>query len=111
MTLIVRFAIMEFQYGDADEAAAIFETIVRADAKKTHVWMTYVDQLIKRGRVDEARDALDRALAQKLPLRSARALFMKRRRLEETHGTRDTVEAVKAQAQRYIDRYHHDDKQ
>lgn len=55
LSLIVRFAIMEFKYGEEDQGAAIFETILSSDPRKVMIWTTYVDQLVKKNKIDQAR--------------------------------------------------------
>lgn len=102
MNIIVRFAIMEFKYGEPDQGCAIFETILTTDPRKVNIWVTYVDQLVTKGRIEEARQVLERSVYQKLPLKSMKSLFMKFRKFEEVHGTPETVEAVKQRAQDYI---------
>lgn len=46
---------MEFKYGEEEQGAAIFETILSSDPKKVNVWIVYVDQLVKKDRIDQAR--------------------------------------------------------
>lgn len=53
--LIVKFAIMEFNYGEDNQAEALFETILQSNPGKVDVWCTYVDQLVKKNKIDIAR--------------------------------------------------------
>lgn len=46
---------MEFDYGEEYQAEALFETILQSAPKRVDVWSTYVDQLIKRDKIDIAR--------------------------------------------------------
>lgn len=55
MELIIRFAIMEFKYGEEEQGSAIFETVLSNDPKKLTAWTVYVDQLVKLGRIEQAR--------------------------------------------------------
>lgn len=55
LELIIRFGIMEFKYGEEDQGAAIFETVLSNDPKKVTAWTIYVDQLVKKDRIDQAR--------------------------------------------------------
>ncbi|KAH1024610.1 protein RRP5 homolog [Dendroctonus ponderosae] len=74
MTIIIRFAIMEFKYGESDQGCAIFETILLTSPRKINIWMTYVDQLVKKGDTEQARLVLERAMSQKLPPKSIKSL-------------------------------------
>jgi len=105
MNIIIRFAIMEFKYGEQDQGCAIFETVLMSDPRKVNIWVTYVDQLIKKNCTNEARQVLERAVCQKLPLRSMKSLFMKFRKFEEVYGTPQTVEVVKQRAQDYVNKF------
>ena len=53
--LIVQFGIMEFNDGEEAHAETLFETILRSDPQRTDVWFTYIDQLVKRNKIDAAR--------------------------------------------------------
>ncbi|XP_066256179.1 rRNA biogenesis protein RRP5-like [Euwallacea similis] len=105
MMIIVRFAIMEFKYGEPDQGAAIFETILMSEPKKINIWTVYIDQLVKKDQIDEARRVLERSVSQTLPLKSMKSLFMKFRKFEESHGTPETIEAVKQRAQEYVAKF------
>ncbi|CAH1104644.1 unnamed protein product [Psylliodes chrysocephalus] len=102
LEIIVKFAIMEFKFGDANHGAAIFETILSSDPRKVTIWTTYVDQLVKKDNIDQARQVLERSVCQRLPLKNMKTLFMKFRMFEEQHGTPETVEAVKEKAKEYV---------
>lgn len=102
MNMIVRFAIFEFQYGEVDKGCAIFETILATHSKKVNIWVTYIDQLIKAKRIDQARQALERVVSQPLSLKYMRPLFVKFRKFEKVYGTPETLESVKQRAQAYV---------
>lgn len=55
MFIIVRFAILEFKYGEEDHGAAIFETVLSSDPKRVDIWSAYVDQLTKKNKIEQAR--------------------------------------------------------
>ncbi|KAJ8954403.1 hypothetical protein NQ318_011077 [Aromia moschata] len=102
LNLIVRFAILEFKYGEEEQGAAIFETILSSDPRKVTVWTTYVDQLVNKDRIDQARRVLERSVCQRLPVKSMKSLFLKFRMFEEKHGTPESVEMVKEKAKEYV---------
>ncbi|XP_060533237.1 protein RRP5 homolog [Cylas formicarius] len=102
INIIVRFAIMEFKHGEPEQGCAIFETILTTDPRRVNIWCTYVDQLVKKGDIPQARQVLDRAVSQKLPLKCMKTLFMKFRKFEESYGTEVSVGAIKVRAAAYI---------
>lgn len=55
MEIIIRFAIMEFKYGEEEQGAAIFETVLSNDPRKVTTWAVYIDQLIKIAQIEQAR--------------------------------------------------------
>ncbi|XP_072376848.1 rRNA biogenesis protein RRP5-like [Diabrotica undecimpunctata] len=95
LDIIVQFALMEFNYGEPDYGSAIFETMLSSDPKKVTIWTMYVDQLVKKGKIDEARQVLDRSVSQHLPVKSLKTLFLKYKAFEEIHGNPETVQEVK----------------
>lgn len=46
---------MEFNDGEDYQAEALFETILQSNPKRVDVWSTYVDQLVKKNKIDIAR--------------------------------------------------------
>ncbi|CAG9825023.1 unnamed protein product [Phaedon cochleariae] len=105
LEIIVRFAIMEFRFGEEEQGAAVFETILSSDPRKVNIWTTYVDQLIKKNRIENARRVLERAVSQRLPLKSMRTLFAKFRMFEEQHGSPESLEAVKERAKEFVTKF------
>ncbi|XP_076269943.1 ribosomal RNA Processing 5 isoform X1 [Rhynchophorus ferrugineus] len=105
MNIIVQFAVMEFKFGEEEQACAIFESILTTDPKKINILFTYVDQLVKKGQIEQARQVLERSVLQKLPLRSMHSIFMKFKKFEQEHGTEETLENVKIKAQEYAAKF------
>ncbi|XP_028139562.1 protein RRP5 homolog [Diabrotica virgifera virgifera] len=95
LDIIVQFALMEFNYGEPHYGSHIFEAILSSDPKKVTIWTMYVDQLVKKGKIDEARQVLDRSVSQHLPVKSLKSLFLKYKMFEETYGNPETVQEVK----------------
>lgn len=60
--------------------------------------------LVKDGLVDVARQTLDRAIVQRLPMRNMKTLFTKYVNFEEKHGDREAVRRIKQQAAEYVER-------
>uniref|UniRef100_A0A1Q3EWU9 Putative rrna processing protein rrp5 n=1 Tax=Culex tarsalis TaxID=7177 RepID=A0A1Q3EWU9_CULTA len=102
--LIVKFAFLHNRNDDRDEAHILFEQILTSYPKRTDIWSQYVDMLVKDGLVDVARQTLDRAIVQRLPMRNMKTLFTKYVNFEEKHGDRDAVRRIKQQAAEYVER-------
>ncbi|RZC40160.1 RRP5 -like protein, partial [Asbolus verrucosus] len=99
--LILRFGVMEFQSGDLEQAIANFETILDTYPSKINIWFIYVDQLVKRKKIERARNVLERAVQQRFPMKAMKAIFQKFVSFEEQHGTSETVLEVKKKAKEY----------
>ncbi|KAJ3655566.1 hypothetical protein Zmor_014689 [Zophobas morio] len=100
--LLVRFAILECQLGDQENAIANFETILGMHPSKVNIWIIYVDQMVKRKNIEFARKILEKAVTQKLGVKLMKILFQKFINFETQHGTPETVEKVKNLAKGYI---------
>ncbi|KFB37345.1 AGAP003595-PA-like protein [Anopheles sinensis] len=100
--LIVKFAFLHNRHGNRDEAHLLFEQILTSYPKRTDIWSQYVDMLVKDGLVENARQILERAVVQRLPLKNMKTLYTKYVNFEEKHGNRDSVRRVKQMATDYV---------
>ncbi|XP_055612693.1 protein RRP5 homolog [Uranotaenia lowii] len=100
--LIVKFAFLHNRNENQDEAHILFEHLLTSYPKRTDLWSQYVDMLVKDGLVDVARQTLDRAINQRLPLRNMKTLYTKYVNFEEKHGTREAVRRIKQMAADYV---------
>ncbi|EAT37161.1 AAEL010827-PA [Aedes aegypti] len=102
--LIVKFAFLHNRNGERDEAHILFEQILTSYPKRTDIWSQYVDMLVKDGLVDVARQTLDRAIAQRLPMKNMKTLYTKYVAFEEKHGDREAVKRIKQAAANYVEK-------
>ncbi|XP_058825044.1 protein RRP5 homolog [Topomyia yanbarensis] len=100
--LIVKFAFLHNRNGDRDEAHLLFEQILTSYPKRTDIWSQYVDMLVKDGLIEAARQTLDRAIIQRLPMRNMKTLYTKYVAFEEKHGNQESVKKVKQMAADYV---------
>jgi len=72
-----QFALMEFEYGDAERGRTLFEALLAAAPKRVDIWNVYIDQEIKHG--DESRFSalFDRVLQQRISMKQAKFFFKK----------------------------------
>jgi len=80
----------------------LFEHILSSYPKRTDIWCSYVDLLVKAGNLDATRNLLERAISSKLPVRKMKVLFKKYLEFAEQHGNEEEVEAVKAKAHQFV---------
>ena len=52
---ILKFAIMEFRFGDSQKGVTMFESVLKNHPKRTDIWSVYVDMMIKHDQVDSVR--------------------------------------------------------
>ncbi|XP_050082129.1 protein RRP5 homolog [Anopheles aquasalis] len=100
--LIVKFAFLHNRHGNRDEAHLLFEQILTSYPKRTDIWSQYVDMLVKDGLIEEARQILERAIVQRLPMKNMKTLYTKYVTFEEKHGDRESVHRVKQMAADYV---------
>ncbi|KAL3282705.1 hypothetical protein HHI36_005878 [Cryptolaemus montrouzieri] len=101
-SLIIKFAILEFTHGEIDVGISIFENVLETYPNRVNAWLVYVDQLISKQQISEARNLLERAIAMKLPLRSMRVIYHKYRSFEEKYGTPQTLTVFKEKARKLL---------
>uniref|UniRef100_A0A182VQ69 Pre-mRNA-splicing factor Syf1/CRNKL1-like C-terminal HAT-repeats domain-containing protein n=1 Tax=Anopheles minimus TaxID=112268 RepID=A0A182VQ69_9DIPT len=100
--IIVKFAFLHNRNENRDEAHLLFEQILTSYPKRTDIWSQYIDMLVKDDLVGNARQILERAIMQRLPMKNMKTLYTKYVNFEETHGDRDSVRRVKQMAADYV---------
>uniref|UniRef100_A0A182P930 S1 motif domain-containing protein n=1 Tax=Anopheles epiroticus TaxID=199890 RepID=A0A182P930_9DIPT len=100
--LIVKFAFLHNRNENRDEAHLLFEQILTSYPKRTDIWSQYIDMLVKDNLVENARQILERAIMQRLPMKNMKTLYTKYVNFEEKHGDRDSVRRVKQLAAEYV---------
>ncbi|GAB0097371.1 RRP5 [Sergentomyia squamirostris] len=103
--IISSFAKLHNKHGERETAHALLEQIITSYPKRVDIWSMYVDMLVKDSRQDLARDVLDRAILQKLPLKKMRTLFKKYQEFEEKYGDEQSVEKIKTMAEEFVQNY------
>ncbi|XP_052888438.1 protein RRP5 homolog [Anopheles moucheti] len=100
--MIVKFAFLHNRNENRDEAHLLFEQILTSYPKRTDIWSQYIDMLVKDNLVGNARQILERAIMQRLPMKNMKTLYTKYVTFEEKHGDRDSVRRVKQMAADYV---------
>ncbi|CAB3387719.1 Hypothetical predicted protein [Cloeon dipterum] len=100
--VICRFAHLENKHGSPERCQTLFEHILTTFPKRTDVWSSYVDLMVKSGNIDAARSIMERAITQKLPVRKMKVIFKKYLEFAQQHGSEEEVAAVKEKAQQFV---------
>lgn len=90
------------RFNESDDAHALLEQILASYPKRVDIWSVYIDMLIKSDEIKLARQTLERAVTQKLPVKKMRSLFKKHLEFEKKYGTENDVARVKAMAEEYV---------
>ncbi|XP_065354946.1 protein RRP5 homolog [Calliphora vicina] len=99
---IVMFANLNHRHGNNEMAQTLLDQVVTSYPKRVDVWCQYVDMLVKAELIDSARNILERAVVQKIPLRKMRTIFKKYLEFEERFGNDTNVQRVKLLAMDYV---------
>lgn len=99
---ITRFASMENSFGSSEHAQTLMEHVLTTYPGRIPSWTIYVDMLTKSGRIDLARNVLERAVGQKLPVKKMKTLYKKWLQFEEQYGSEATVNHVRVAAENYV---------
>ncbi|XP_039590594.1 protein RRP5 homolog [Polypterus senegalus] len=100
---IVKFAQLEFRYGDAERARSMFESTLSNYPKRSDLWSVYIDMMIKHGSQEEVRAICERVIHMSLPAKKIKFFFKRYLEYEKKHGTAESVEAVKQKAMDYVE--------
>uniref|UniRef100_A0A8V5FZN5 Protein RRP5 homolog n=1 Tax=Melopsittacus undulatus TaxID=13146 RepID=A0A8V5FZN5_MELUD len=101
--VISRFAQLEFRFGDAEHAKALFESTLSSYPKRTDIWSIYIDIMIKHGSQKEVRDIFERVVHLSLAPKKMKFLFKRYLDYEKKFGTTESVLAVKRAALEYVE--------
>ncbi|XP_034255827.1 protein RRP5 homolog [Thrips palmi] len=100
--LIVHFALLEARNNHLEQAKALMDPILASYPKRTDVWCTYCDMLVKANQINEARELLGRSVSQKLPAKKMKTLFTKFLQFETAHGSKEGQDKVRLMATEYV---------
>ncbi|NXN59480.1 RRP5 protein, partial [Rynchops niger] len=101
--VISRFAQLEFRFGDAEHAKALFESTLSTYPKRTDIWSIYMDIMIKHGSQKEVRDIFERVIHLSLAPKKMKFFFKRYLDYEKKFGTAESVLAVKRAALEYVE--------
>lgn len=100
-----KFAQLEFEFGSAERARTLFGGILAKYPKRLDLFFVYLDKEVKFGSMKAARLLLEGKVDEaKLSDKQMKSLFKKWYRIEEQHGTDETLEHVKESARKYVER-------
>ncbi|XP_015787684.1 protein RRP5 homolog [Tetranychus urticae] len=114
LDLIVKFAQLECQYGDLERAKTMFEAALVNFPKRTDIWSTYIDLMIKynlkeeegiirRDSIESIRLLFDRAIAIKIKEKKIRFLFQKYIDFEKRYGDEEKIAIINKKMSEYVD--------
>ncbi|XP_075145856.1 ribosomal RNA Processing 5 [Haematobia irritans] len=104
---IVMFANLNHKFENNEMAQTLLDQVVTSYPKRVDVWCQYVDMLVKADLIESARNILERAVVQKIPLRKMRTIFKKYLEFEERFGNDTLVQRVKQLAMDYVKNNEH----
>ena len=103
LELSIKFALLEFKYGNIERARSVMEKILDNHSKRSDIWSMYIDQEIKHKDVSYIRSLFDRAIALNLSSTKMKFFFKRYLQFERDNGNENTVEAVKEKARQYVE--------
>ncbi|XP_058237174.1 protein RRP5 homolog isoform X2 [Hemibagrus wyckioides] len=101
--LIVRFARLEFQYGNEERAKAMFEKVLSSYPKRTDLWSVFIDLMMKHGSQKDVRALFDRVVHLSVSVKKVKFFFKRYLDYEKKHGTPESIQAVKQKAMEYVE--------
>lgn len=101
--LIVKFARLEFQYGNEERAKAMFEKVLSTYPKRTDVWSVFIDLMMKHSSQKDVRALFDRVVHLSVSVKKIKFFFKRYLDYEKKHGTPESIQAVKQKAMEYVE--------
>eukprot|EP00795_Rhopilema_esculentum_P012276 gene12276-2918_t len=99
---ILKFALMEFKFGEAEKGVTMFESVLKNHPKRTDIWSVYIDMLIKDGEYEQVRNVFEKVLTLNLSTKKVKFVFKRYLEFEKKHGDEKRVEGVKTKALEYV---------
>ncbi|XP_066517483.1 protein RRP5 homolog isoform X2 [Hoplias malabaricus] len=100
--LIIKFARLEFQYGNTEKAKTMFEKVLTSYPKRTDLWSVFIDLMVKHGSQKDVRDLFDRVIHLSVSVKKIKFFFKRYLDYEKKHGTPESIQAVKRKAVEYV---------
>ncbi|KAF4075156.1 hypothetical protein AMELA_G00231350 [Ameiurus melas] len=101
--LIVKFARLEFQYGNEERAKAMFEKVLSTYPKRTDVWSVFIDLMMKHSSQKDIRALFDRVVHLSVSVKKIKFFFKRYLDYEKKHGTPESIQVVKQKAMEYVE--------
>ncbi|XP_040569759.1 protein RRP5 homolog [Lepeophtheirus salmonis] len=99
----VKFAQMEFKYGEIERGKTIFETILSNYPKRIDLWNVYADTLVKAEEIQATRDLFERMITLNLQPKKMKAIFKKYIDFETLQNDDFKVDRIKKKALEYVE--------
>ncbi|XP_062503604.1 protein RRP5 homolog isoform X2 [Corticium candelabrum] len=101
--VIVKFAQLEFKFGEPERGRTVFESVLSNYPKRVDLWSVYIDMALRVGEPQEVRDLLERVICLTLSTKKMKFFFKRYLEFEQKHGDEDSVTAVKQKAIDYVE--------
>ena len=100
--LVLRLALLEFEFGSANNARVLLEDLIASNPKRSDLWFVYIDQEIKLGQIVAARNLYSRMTGLQLSTKTMKTVFKKFLAFEVQYGSTSTQESVRQRAKDYV---------
>ena len=105
-----RFAQLEYEFGSPERARTLFDGVLAKHPKRLDLLFVYADKEVKFGSPAAASALLEaRSKESKFSDNQMKSLFKKWFRLEQQHGTEESMERVKDAAREHVQNKTNDD--
>ncbi|CAJ0938990.1 unnamed protein product, partial [Mesorhabditis belari] len=102
VTLISRFATLEFEKGDMERGRTLFENVLSNFPKKVDVWSVYLDLTMKHDAQDKIRNLFDRICSLSLTNHKLRPFYKKWAEYEAKFGDEKTQNELRERAAKLL---------
>lgn len=101
--VIAKFAQLEFRYGDVERGRNMLDKVLSTYPKRTDLWSVFIDLMVKHGSQKEIRALFDRVIHLSVSVKKIKFFFKRYLEYEKTHGTPQSVQAVKEKAIEFVE--------
>jgi len=100
---MVKFAMFEYKFGEAQRGSTVFETVLKHYPKRSDLWSIYIDMTIKQQDLEQVRNIFERVTTLALSSKKMQFFFKRYIQFEEQHGTAATIKTVRNKAMEYAE--------
>jgi rRNA biogenesis protein RRP5 len=101
--VIVKFAQLEFKFGEPERGRTVFESVLSNYPKRVDLWSIYIDMMLKLEDPSPVRDIFERVICLNMSTKKMKFFFKRYLEFEQKYGDSSKTAAVEQKARDYVE--------